>query len=409
MSSESFEVRLAAFEEEVALVLDLGRALQGAGTPAHQLEETLESISQRMDLQANFFVLPTAFIATLRRGALHRTHVIRQGAGDSDLSRQDELGALIRDFLTKRLEPGGVRFRLEQLNNRPRRYGSRIEVCTFALVSAAAAGVLGGGWREMLVAAPLGLTMGLLTVLAAKRPTLARILPALAAALVATLAALAGPYATSRILLLAGLIIFFPGLKLLVSLNELATGNLAAGSARLADVGITLIQLAFGSALGQHLVQTSLKVHGAAHVLRPLPESLQLLPLMGLAFGLMILFQARVKDFPLVLAGCFTAFFGARFGSQAFGAQFGAALGAFAVTFGSNILSRVTGRSPSLTGLPGLLVLVPGSLGFRSLATIFQNQVVAGLDTAFQMLFLAAALLFGVLLANLASPEPRRI
>jgi uncharacterized membrane protein YjjP (DUF1212 family) len=409
VNHEPFEVRLAAFEEEVALVLDLGRALQGAGTPAHQLEETLESISQRMNLQANFFVLPTAFIATLRRGALHRTHVIRQGAGESDLGRQDELGALIRDFLLERLEPNGVRFRLEQLNSRPKRYGTRTEICTFALVSAAAAGVLGGGWREMLLAAPLGLTMGLLSVLAAKRPTLARILPALAAALVAALAALAAPYGTTRILLLAGLIIFFPGLKLLVSLNELATGNLAAGSARLADVGITLIQLAFGSALGQHLVQTSLKSHTATHLLRPLPESLQLLPLVGLAFGLMILFQARIKDFPFVLAGCLTAFFGARLGSHALGAQFGAALGAFAVTFGSNLLSHFTRRTPSLTLLPGLLVLVPGSLGFRSLATIFQNQVVAGLDTAFQMLFLAAALLFGVLLANLASPEPRRI
>lgn len=409
MSAESFEARLAAFEEEVALVLDLGRALQGAGTPAHRLEETLEAISRRMDLQANFFVLPTAFIATLRREALHRTHVIRQSAGDPNLGRQDELGALIRDFLAGRLEPSGVRFRLEHLNQRPVRYGPTTEVWTFALVSAAAAGVLGGGWREMLLAAPLGLAMGLLAILAATRPTLARILPALAAAVVATLAALAAPYATTRILLLAGLIVFFPGLKLLVSLNELATGHLSAGSARLADVGITLIQLAFGSALGQHFVQTSLKVHGAAHLLKPLPEGLQLMPLVGLAFGLLILFQARGKDFPLILAGCLTAFFGARLGSHAFGAQFGAALGAFAVTLGSNLLSHFTRRTPSLTLLPGLMVLVPGSLGFRGLASIFQNQVVAGLDTAFQMLFLAAALLFGVLLANLASPEPRRI
>jgi uncharacterized membrane protein YjjP (DUF1212 family) len=404
-----FDARLVAFEAEVALVLDLGKALQAAGTPAHRFEETLEAVCQGMGLEGNFFALPTAFIATLRREGLHRTHVVRQGAGDPDLGRQDELGALVRDFLAGGLEPQGVRFRLDQMQARPRRYGALVEATTFALVGAAASGVLGGGWREMLLGAPLGLAVGLLAVLAHGRPTYARILPALAAATAAFLTALAAPFATTRILLLAGLIVFFPGLKLLVSLNELATGHLVAGGARLADVAITLIQLAFGAALGQHLVQSGLHLHGAAHALRPLPEAYQLVPLVGLAFGLMILFQVRVKDFSWVLAGCLTAFFGARFGSQALGAQFGAALGAFAVTFGSNLLSRLTRRTPALTLLPGLMVLVPGSLGFRGLASIFQNQVVAGLDIAFQMLFLAAALLFGLLLANLASPPPKRL
>lgn len=404
-----FQARLAAFEAEVALVLELGKALQAAGMPAHRFEETLEAVCQGMGLEGNFFALPTAFIATLRREGFHRTHVVRQGAGDPDLGRQDELGALVRDFLAGGLEPQGVRFRLDQMTAKPRRYGPLAEAATFALVGAAASGVLGGGWREVLLGAPLGLAVGLLAVLAPGRPTYARILPALAAATAALLAALAAPLASTRILLLAGLIVFFPGLKLLVSLNELATGHLVAGSARLADVAITLIQLAFGAALGQHLVQAGFHLHAGAHALRPLPEAFQLLPLAGLAFGLMILFQVRMRDFPWVLAGCLTAFFGARLGSQALGPQFGAALGAFAVTFGSNLLSRLTRRTPALTLLPGLMVLVPGSLGFRGLASIFQNQVVAGLDTAFQMLFLAAALLFGLLLANLASPPPQRL
>jgi uncharacterized membrane protein YjjP (DUF1212 family) len=409
VSAPEFQSRLEAFEADVALVLDLGRALQSAGTPAHQFEDTLTEVSARLQLDAAFFGLPTAFIATLRREGFHRTHVVREGAGEPDIDRQDDLGALIHDLLEGRLGTEGVRFRLQQIRQRPRRYGRWMEVGSLAFTSAAAAGVLGGGWRELLLAAPMGFCVGLLGLMAHRRPTLGRILPALAAALISVLAALAAPYAATRILVLAGLIVFFPGLKLLMSLNELATGNLAAGSARLADVGITLVQLAFGTALGQQVVQNTLHLHAATHAIRPIPEAFHLLPLAGLAFGLMLLFQVRLKDFPLVLAGCFTAFFGARYGANTFGAQFGAALGAFAVTFGSNVLALWTKRTPALTLLPGLMVLVPGSLGYRGMASIFQNQVAAGLDTAFQMLFLAASLLFGILLANLVTPDLDRL
>ena len=409
MSDAAFQSRLEAFEADVALVLDLGRALQVAGTPAHQFEDTLTDVSAKLGLEAAFFALPTAFIATLRREGFHRTHVVRESAKDPDLDRQDDLGALIQDLLAGRLGTEGVRFRLAQLRARPRRYGPWMEVGSLAFTSAAAAGVLGGGWRELLLAAPMGFAVGMLGFMAHRRPTLGRILPALAAALISVLGALAGPYASTRILVLAGLIIFFPGLKLLMSLNELATGNLAAGSARLADVGITLVQLAFGTALGQQLTQHTFAIHSVTHAIRPFPEAFHLLPLAGLAFGLMLLFQVRLKDFPLVLAGAFTAFFGARYGAHAFGAQFGAALGAFAVTLGSNLLALWTKRTPALTLLPGLMVLVPGSLGYRGMASIFQNQVAAGLDTAFQMLFLAASLLFGILLANLVTPESDRL
>ena len=55
-----------------------------------------------------------------------------------------------------------------------------------------------------------------------------------------------------------------------------------------------------------------------------------------------------------------------------------------------------------MTLLPGLVVLVPGGLGFKGLEFIIQKQLVLGLDTAFQALFVAIALLMGLLLAQVA-------
>jgi uncharacterized membrane protein YjjB (DUF3815 family) len=52
------------------------------------------------------------------------------------------------------------------------------------------------------------------------------------------------------------------------------------------------------------------------------------------------------------------------------------------------------------------MVLVPGGLGFKGLEFIIQKQLVVGLDTAFQALFVAIALLTGLLLAH-AAVQPR--
>jgi uncharacterized membrane protein YjjB (DUF3815 family) len=58
--------------------------------------------------------------------------------------------------------------------------------------------------------------------------------------------------------------------------------------------------------------------------------------------------------------------------------------------------------------VPGLMLLVPGSVGFRSLASLLERDVVAGVDTAFSMLMVAVALVAGLLSANALVP-PRKV
>jgi uncharacterized membrane protein YjjB (DUF3815 family) len=56
---------------------------------------------------------------------------------------------------------------------------------------------------------------------------------------------------------------------------------------------------------------------------------------------------------------------------------------------------------------PGVLVLVPGSVGFRSITALLDDRVVAGIDTAFSALFTAVALVVGLLIANVVLPSRR--
>ena len=57
--------------------------------------------------------------------------------------------------------------------------------------------------------------------------------------------------------------------------------------------------------------------------------------------------------------------------------------------------------------MPGILLLVPGSIGYRSLASLLRREVVLGVETAFQMMLIAVALVAGMLIANIVSPHRR--
>jgi uncharacterized membrane protein YjjB (DUF3815 family) len=53
------------------------------------------------------------------------------------------------------------------------------------------------------------------------------------------------------------------------------------------------------------------------------------------------------------------------------------------------------------------LLLVPGSIGFRSLSSLLDREVVTGMETAFTMVLIAAGLVAGLLLANVVTPIRR--
>ena len=56
--------------------------------------------------------------------------------------------------------------------------------------------------------------------------------------------------------------------------------------------------------------------------------------------------------------------------------------------------------------VPGIILLVPGSVGLRSLFFVFERDVYLGLDTAFSLVVLLASLVAGLLFGNvLVSPR----
>lgn len=400
--------RAPAPADAIALLLALARALHTHGAPAHRLEREAGAIASHLGVQATFFSTPTMLLASFGADeARAETHVLRVEPGSVDLGRLVEIDALIAAIargavpLTDAIE----RARALAGPRPPRHHASAIVAS--AAASFGAASLMGGGLSELAAATAIGALQGGLAALAGHVPAVQRlqlVVAGLLAAAVAGAIAMSVPLALTLVTV-AGVITLVPGLTLTVAMTELATAHLASGSARSFAAMATLAQLGFGSVLGAALV---------AHLGAPQPAQVTAtaaLPatgavlLAGLAFARLL--HAHRADVPLVTAAAALALWASRLGEAALGGVAGVAIASALVGVAGNLYARWRARPASLVLIPGILVLVPGSLGYRSLAELLAGDVVAGIGNAVQVGMVAVALAAGQIAAHALVP-PRR-
>jgi len=82
-------------------------------------------------------------------------------------------------------------------------------------------------------------------------------------------------------------------------------------------------------------------------------------------------------------------------------------VGAFTAAVVSNTFARIRHQPAELTLVPAIVLLVPGSIGFSSLSSLLDRQVVPGVESAFRTVMISVALTTGLLIADVLVP-PRR-
>lgn len=391
-------------EPAVELVIELGRALHAYGTSSHRLEEALERLSKHLGLSGQFFSTPTAIFASFGSSGAERTVLVRAEPGSTDLEKLTQTEAVLQGVVGDRLDVAAARRQLEQIAAAPPRYGRVVTTLAFALASGSAARFLGGGLGEITVAAGLGLVIGLVGLATSGRPNAQRLFEVLGAFLATGIATtisiqLGGGSISPTLAALAGMIVLVPGLTLTMAMSELGARHLVSGSARLASAVVTFLLIAFGVALGQ---RTAITLFGpvAESTAVPLAPWTELPALAVTAIGLTVLFRARPRDYPWVLCGVLFALHGSRLGAWLLGAEFAPFIGAFLLAMGAHLGRRFFGRPSALFQVPGLMVLVPGSIGFHSVSALLSGDVLAGVQAAFTATLVAVSLVTGLLLAN---------
>lgn len=413
LSSRDGVVRPLAVPAEAgaAFILTLARALHSYGASAHRLEAMLVLVARRLGLEARFYSTPTAVLASFGRGADERTSLVRVEPGELNLEKLSLLQDAAVRVIRGELDVDKGRVSVARIVAQKPRFGAVATTACFGISSASAAVFFGGGPPEIAVSGVVGLGVGLIAGAWGRMAGGATLLEPIAASFAAVAAALAAraiPLAP-LVVTLAGIVTLLPGLAITTAMTELSTRNLASGTARFAGASVSLLGLGFGVALGSRIVGALPAAPGAPVLAGEPPPALVVGAVVVASLAFAVLLQARPRDVGwIVLAGAL-AFAGARAGAALLGPELGALLGALLVGVGANLFARVFDRPSATMLVPGLLVLVPGSVGLRGVFSLLEQDVVTGVAAAFRMVLVAMAIVAGILFANVALPARRAL
>jgi uncharacterized membrane protein YjjP (DUF1212 family) len=410
------QVQLAAEQSSesrdgIGFVLRLGRALHTYGFPANQLEDALGKAAAKLGLEGQFFSTPTSIFASFGPQEDQKTFLIRVTPGDVDLGKLTALDVVITRVLRGLITPAEGSAKIEWVLQAPPCYARGLTLLAYGLASAAASRLLGGGGKEIAISGVIGILIGGLMLIAESRPTLGKVSRPVAAFVASMLAAifsfLFGGYAVSNATL-AGLIVLAPGLTLTVAMIELSTQHLSSGTSRLNGAFTVFLGIGFGVAVGTAVAGA---IFGPSQIARvsALPVWTETIAQVIMSLALTVLLKARPRDTIWIVISGALAVWGARLGVHFLGPELGVFLGALIVGVAGSGYSRLCDRPAMITQVPGIMLLVPGSIGFRGLVALLDKQVLSGVDTTFKMILTAVALVAGTLIANVVAPSRREI
>ncbi len=386
----------------------MAAALSRYGETADDLENGLRDCAARLGVYAEFFATPTAVFVSFGPSGLQQTVLLRTREASIDLQGLSSVHDVLRGVVDGRLTAEQALAELRLVTTAPPRFPWYMGVLASGVGAAGFDLLLGGAWREAGVAATVGLAVGVLIALGRRFARLAR-LTELLAGLTASLLALAWGHVLHEMspatVALASLILLLPGLGITLGVAELASRQLASGSARLAGATVTLLSLGIGSFLGTSILrELALLPHTRPPDVPTTPPMLATAAALS-TVALLIATNARVRDAWLVGVSVIVALAGSRFGAWLVGATLGVSIASLVVGLWSNAYARLAHRPAVIALMPGLAVLVPGALGYRGVSA-FLRGATGGLEVLGAVLVIAAGLVVGLLVAD-ATLTPR--
>ncbi len=406
----------APIRVRIGFVVDLAKRLHEYGTAAPRLEDVINLVSARLGLTCDVLATPTSIVMSFSNperedDLAETTQVVRLPPGSVDLKRLCQIDEIADQVIDGRLELAAGRWRLRQFRQSQRASRRMWLVASFAVSAASIAAILETGWKGILTAGFVGAVIGVVDRLSVKHPNIAaasEAISALLATLIATLVAVYVTPITVRPVIIASLIVLMPGMTLTTAVRELSSQHLISGTARMMGAVATLLKLTFGTLAATQLCAL-LGLVPAPITEEPLPMWTQWIAVLTAAFAFAVLFRAPTRYVPVVIASVVLAYACTQLGDAYNAPTFGVFLGSLLIGAASNLFARVANRPGALVREPGIILLVPGSVGFRSLSFVLERDVWLGLDTAITLVTLLVAIVAGLLFGDLLIPPRRKL
>lgn len=411
---------IAPYLVRVDFVVELARRLHLYGTSAQRLEGAVSKVARRLKVEADVWSNPTGMMFSFsdleQRADGPITRIVRLEPGEDNLARLTMADAIAEDVLEGRSDARAGLDALRAMDHAPDAYNRLQTVFAFGLASASVTGLMQRtGWADLVTAAALGIMIGLIAIYGQGHQRWADAHEAIAAFVVTLIATAVASFVAPLSLqgvIIAALIVLMPGLTLTTAVSELTSKQLSSGTARFAGALTTLLKLTFGAVAAAHIVNVlgwTLLSNSNAPVL---PSWMPWLTLLAGSFSFAILFKAARRDILLVMGSVWLGYAAMRLAAAFPGAEqnalpAGVFFAGMVVTAAANAYGHHFNRPGALVRVPGIILLVPGGLGFRGFNYVFERDVMLSLDTAFAVIAALIALVAGILVGNLLV-SPRR-
>jgi uncharacterized membrane protein YjjB (DUF3815 family) len=206
---------------------------------------------------------------------------------------------------------------------------------------------------------------------------------------------------------LGALVAMLPGMSLTIGIRELATSHFQSGLANLAIAFVQLVGLVFGVAVGTSVARSWF---GAVPAFEPQGFGLELDLVAAAASGVAftITLNAQRRDAPCACAAAVLAVVSFVVADPLVGTDAPVFASALVIGLAGNAFSRVLRRSALVLIVPGLLILVPGSVGYESATRLFADDIVAGIAAGIDALIVALSIVYGLIVSAAVFPDRSR-
>ena len=397
-------------DSALALLLSAARGAQACGYGAEDTEGLVSELAAQLGMSdVQISSLPTQLTLAIGIPGQQRVVLLRTEPRPVDLGRIVRLDAVARDVKDGRIGPREASVRIDAISRSPLPYTAPVMVFGYCLAAAGAVLLFGEDLPEALTAAVAGLTVGAIAVIRSRVRELdlaAELVSALLAGFICQAVSARIWPLDPRVATLGAVVVLLPGFTLTQGVRELQTRNLLSGLAGLGAASVTFLALVIGAVLGGDL---GARAFGPARVpLVELPSWTFLLGAAALGLAAVVVQRAPRQEAPTVVASALLSAAVSKAVSRSVGPALGAFVGALAISLVAHLNAWLRARPVWLVTIPGVLVLVPGSIGYRSLLDLVNNDVATSFETGIQMVLTAAGIVFGLLLSDGLGARLRR-
>ena len=243
---------------KINFIMLTAKALHHYGASADRIENALLLMSEKFEVKADFFSIPTGLFASFHnKNHSQHTRLIRLAPGKINLEKLFFVDQIVDMVLDGKLSISEGKNSLESIFAQQPRFGTLATTFSYALIAGAVAIFINGTWVDCAISSLLGLFIGVFSE-SVKVERIDSIFEGIIAFIISLFTYFAidwGAVISSKIVIMASLIYLIPGLGITTAMYELASQNLTSGTARFMGAVMVLLKITFGIYVATILAQ----------------------------------------------------------------------------------------------------------------------------------------------------------